>query len=213
MEEARSKTDPGRRTALETECGDVASVYATVAGSYGSTGRGEAGAVPEYVGGPGWLRGGLTVLGLLIGLGYLAGQGDTGDDEWVGRLGRVEVTARLMERPEQFPQLGAYRYTYVLRYEVVRVHRSDPEGRYRLQPGDMIFVGHYKPWMPRSQIRDADWGESPLGGRLTQWVTGDAHRMALDYELGDLAPSGALDYGYPPGTNRFFAVWTNPTTY
>ena len=35
--------------------------------------------------------------------------------------------------------------------------------------------------------------------------------MALDYELGDLAPSGALDYCYPPEGNRFFAVWTNPT--
>ena len=37
--------------------------------------------------------------------------------------------------------------------------------------------------------------------------------MALDYELQDLAPSGVLDYCYPPGTNRFFALWVNPTTY
>jgi hypothetical protein len=129
----------------------------------------------------------------------------------VQRLGRIEVTARLLARPDEFPNLGAYRYTYVLQYEVLSVHRQDPQGRYSLQPGDHIFVGHYKPWMPRDQIRDADWGDSPLGGQLTQFVAGQAHRMALDYELAQLAPSGALDYCFPPGVNRFFAVWTNPS--
>jgi hypothetical protein len=36
--------------------------------------------------------------------------------------------------------------------------------------------------------------------------------MALDYELQDLAPAGVLDYCYPQRVNRFFAVWTNPTS-
>jgi hypothetical protein len=47
---------------------------------------------------------------------------------------------------------------------------------------------------------------------LDRFVTGEVHRLALDYELQDLAPSGALDYGFPPNTNRFFALWANPTT-
>ena len=131
----------------------------------------------------------------------------------VTRLGRIEVTARLLERPETFPQLGAYRYTYVLKYKVLNVHRADPTGKHLLRPGDEIFVGHYKPWLPRSRIRDSDWGNSPLGGNLDRFVAREAHRLALDYELGDLAPSGALDYCFPPGTNRFFAVWANPTSY
>lgn len=167
---------------------------------------------PTYPRGPSAWRGLAVILLIAAGIGFLAHRVETGEDERVTKLGRVEVTARLVERPEQFPQLGAYRYTYVLKYEVVTVHRQDPEKKYRLRPGDLVFVGHYKPWLPRSQIRDADWGNDPLGGKLDQFVVGEGHRMALDYELQDLAPSGALDYCYPPNTNRFFALWTNPTT-
>jgi len=152
-----------------------------------------------------------VVASLGLGIWLLAAWTDSGEDGYVTTLGRVEVTARLLRRPEVFPDLGAYRYTWVLMYEVLDVHRQDPNGRYRLEPGDVIFVGHYKPWMPRGRIRDEDSGEAPLGGKLTRFVAGEAHRMALDYELGDLAPSGALDYCYPPEGNRFFAVWTNPT--
>lgn len=161
--------------------------------------------------GPGPIRGVLVIAAVAATFWLLAARGDTGEDGMVTRLGRIEVTARLLGRPDVFPDLGAYRYTYVLRYEVLKVHRQDPSGGRRLAPGDVIFVGHYKPWMVRSQIRDEDWGAEPLGGRLVRFVTGEAHRMALDYELGDLAPSGALDYCYPPEGNRFFAVWTNPT--
>ncbi len=153
----------------------------------------------------------VAALGLVIFL--LANRGQTGADEMVGKLGRIEVTARLLERPEQFPQLGAYRYTYVLRYQVLKVHRQDPAGKYHLAPGEEIFVGHYKPWLPRSEIKDADWGASPLGGKLDRLVAGEVHRLALDYELADLAPSGALDYCFPAGTNRLFALWANPTSY
>jgi hypothetical protein len=169
-------------------------------------------AVPEYPERPGPLRGLLVLAAVSLGVFLLARHRETGADEMVTRLGKVEVTARLVERPEQFPDLGAYRYTYVLKYEVLVVHRQDPERKYVLKPGDSIFVGHYKPWMPRSGIRDSDWGDSPLGGKADRLTAGDAHRMALDYELADLAPSGALDYCYPPRTNRFFAVWTNPTS-
>jgi hypothetical protein len=163
--------------------------------------------------GPSRFRGLSVIAGVVLIVWTLAHRGDSGVDEFVTRLGRVEVTARLVERPDQFPQLGAYRYTYVLRYRVLKVHRQDPAGKYLLGPGDELFVGHYKPWLPRSRIQDADWGASPLGGRLDRFTVGDAHRLALDYELQDLAPSGALDYCFPPGTNRFFALWANPTSY
>jgi hypothetical protein len=169
--------------------------------------------VGVYPSRPGPLRGLLVLASLVIGIYLLAHHVETGEDELVHKLGRIEVAARLVERPEQFPKLGAYRYTYVLKYQVVKVYRQDPNRKYLLKPGDEIFVGHYKPWMPRSQIKDSDWGDSPLGGKLDQFVAGDGHRMALDYELQDLAPSGALDYSFPPATNRFFALWTNPTTY
>lgn len=163
--------------------------------------------------GPGRLRGLAVIAAVAGGIWLLASRVQTGQDEFVTRLGRIEVTARLVERPEQFPNLGAYRYTYVVRYKVLKVHRRDPLGKYNINPGDDIFVGHYKPWMPRSQIKDADWGDTPLGGTLDRFVVGETHRLALDYEMQDLAPSGALDYCFPPAVNRFFAVWTNPTTY
>jgi hypothetical protein len=168
---------------------------------------------PAYPPGPSAWRGLTVIADLVFGVWLLANRVQTGEDEMVGKLGRIEVTARLVERPEQFPQLGAYRYTYVLRYSVLKVHRQDAEKKYQLNPGSEIFVGHYKPWLPRSQIKDADWGNTPLGGKLDHFVAGEVHRMALDYELPDLAPSGALDYCFPPVTNRFFALWTNPTSY
>ena len=172
-----------------------------------------AGQSPEYVGGPGPLRALVVITVLILLIWALATRVESGADATVQKLGRLEVTARLVERPDQFPKLGAYRYTYVLKYKVVSVHRQDPEGKHPLKAGEEIFVGHYKPWLPRSEIKDSDWGESPLGGKLDQFVTGDVHRLALDYELQDLAPSGALDYCFPPATNRFFALWANRTMY
>jgi hypothetical protein len=167
----------------------------------------------EWPPGPGPLRAFAVIGVLVLGTWWLGSRVQDGHDEVISKVGRIEVTARLLERPAQFPERGSYRYTYVLKYQVLKVYRHDPHGRYGLKPGDVIFVGHYKPWMPRSEIKDADWGDSPLGGKLTQFVAGEAHRMALDYELQDLAPAGVLDYCYPPRGNRFFAIWTNPTTY
>ena len=166
-----------------------------------------------YPASPGPARGIAVIVALVLVISFLATRGQTGVDENIARLGRLEVTARLVERPDQFPQLGAYRYTYVVKYQVLKVHRQDPEGKHLLHPGEEIFVGHYKPWLPRSEIKDADWGDAPLGGKVDRLVAGEVHRLALDYELADLAPSGALDYCFPPGTNRFFALWTNPTGY
>ena len=85
-----------------------------------------------YVGGPSLLRGLAVIAGLILLIWALATRVETGADEMVQKLGRVEVTARLVERPDQFPKLGAYRYTYVFKYKVVRVHRQDPEGKHPL---------------------------------------------------------------------------------
>ena len=167
----------------------------------------------EWPRGPSRLRALCVLGGLALGIWLLGSKVETGQDDMVTTLGRLEVTARLIERPDDFPDLGAYRYTYVLRYKVLTVHRQDAEGKYKLNPGDELFVGHYKPWMSRHQIKDNDWGGDPLGGKLSRFAVGESHRMALDYELQDLAPSGALDYCYPLGVNRFFAIWTNPTSY
>ena len=167
----------------------------------------------EYPLGPGWARA-IVVTGVLAGVVWmLASRVETGEDEMIGKAGRIEVTARLLECPEQFPDLGAYRYTYVVKYEVLKVHRQDPAGKHLLKPGEIIFVGHYRPRVLRSEAHDADCKNTIVGGKLDRIAAGEVHRMALDYELQDLAPSGALDYCFPPGGNRFFANWVNPTSY
>ena len=172
------------------------------------TGRDKAGWPP----GPSRFRAFIVIGVLVLGTWWLKNQVKDGRDDVISKIGRIEVTARLIDPPAEFPQRGSYRYTFVLGFQVMMVHRQDPGGKYKLKPGDEIFVGQYKPWLPRSEIKDADWGDSPLGGKLTHFVAGEADRMALDYELQDLAPAGVLDYCYPRGVNRFFAVWTNPTT-
>jgi hypothetical protein len=198
--------------APETDSPKAASGIGAVAKSQGAGGD-ATGPRREWPPGPGPLRA-FAVIGVLaLGIWWLGNKVEDGHDEVISKVGRIEVIARLLERSAQFPERGSYRYTYVLKYQVLKVYRQDPQGKYKLKPGDEIFVGHYKPWMPRSEIKDADWGDSPLGGKLTQFVAGEVHRMALDYELQDLAPAGVLDYCFPQGVNRFFAIWTNPTPY
>ena len=166
---------------------------------------------PKKPAGPGIIRGLAVLLGLLLLVTWLVLRVDDGKDENVSKLGKIEVTAKLLDCPDKFPDLGAYKYTYVVKYEVKKIHRQDPAGKYLLKPGDIIFVGHYKPLLPRAEIKDDEWGDAPLGGKLVRIVRGDTHRLALDYELSNLAPCGVLDFFYPAGVNRFFAVWVNPT--
>ena len=167
----------------------------------------------EYRGGPSRLRAVLVSVCLGTVVFLLAQLGTTGKDEIVGTLGRIELTARLAEAPEEFPVIGGYRYTYVVKYEVIDVHRQDPDGNHPLKRGDEVCVGHYQPFMPRSKARDDDCGDMQLGGKLSRIVTGESHRMALDYNLENLAPGGVLDYCFPLDAPRFFALWTNPAWY
>ena len=69
-----------------------------------------------YVGGPGPLRGLAVIAGLILLIWVLATRVETGADAMVQKLGRLEVTARLVERPDQFPKLG--RLSLYLRAEV-----------------------------------------------------------------------------------------------
>ena len=60
----------------------------------------------EYPSRPTWLRAVLVAGALVILIWFLAKRGDSGLDDTVTKVGRVEVTARLCERPERFPDLG-----------------------------------------------------------------------------------------------------------
>src|ERR1035438_9573882 len=89
-----------------------------------ATGTSELPPTRGYVGGPGPFRGLAVISALILLIWALAARVETGADTMVQKLGRLEVTARLVERPDQFPKLGAYRYTYVPKKKAVTVHQQ-----------------------------------------------------------------------------------------
>lgn len=129
-----------------------------------------------------------------------ARESSTGTDIQVTSLGRAEVTARLLEIPGQFPANDLYNYAYVLKYQVLEVHRGNVDAK-------EIFVAHYNPLKPRSGAQDEVSGK--VGGNLNAFKSGDTHRMALEWPLDQHWMGGIIDkYFGQPGV-RYWAVWTN----
>jgi hypothetical protein len=122
-------------------------------------------------------------------------------DAEVTQLGTAEVTAKLVEIPGEFPSNDLYNYAYVLKYQVLKVHRGNvPEGE--------ILVAQYNPLKPRDKVEDDVSGK--VGGHVTAFRAGDVHRMALESPVDQFWMGGIVDkYFTVPGT-RYWAVWTNP---
>jgi hypothetical protein len=131
---------------------------------------------------------------------------NSGEDPELTRLGTVEVTARLKEIPGDFPSNDLYDYAYILKYEVLEVHRG-------AEVGGEIAVAHYNPLKPRSEAQDDFSGT--VGGNLRNFRAGDVHRMALEYPLDNHYMGALVDKYF--GENRqdtdlpliYWAVWTN----
>ena len=125
----------------------------------------------------------IVAVGLLIISGWMAtGCSRNGNGT---RRGSIEVTAKLVEIPE-----GAifdrenYNYATVLKYQVLEVHR----GRVK---GDTIYVGHYNPAKPRSEV--ADRRVPDVGGNLKSFRAGQVHRMAMEGSMLDNFTGGILN--------------------
>ena len=158
------------------------------------------------------LRTNRTVAGsLLLAFGLMAsacagrreGTGSSSSDPELSRRGSIEVTARLVEIPEgAIFQRELYNYATVLKYEVIEVHR----GRVR---GPTIYVGHYNPAKPRSEVADRRVPE--VGGHLKSFRAGDVHRMAMEDSMLDHFSGGILNLYSKEDTDPiYWAVWTNP---
>jgi hypothetical protein len=158
------------------------------------------------------LRTNRTVAGsLLLTVGLMAaacsrrseGTGSPGSDPELARRGRIEVTARLVEIPEKaIFDRELYNYATVLKYDVIEVHR----GRVK---GSTIYVGHYNPAKPRSDV--ADRRVTDVGGHLKSFRAGDVHRMAMDDSMLDHFSGGILNLYSKEDTDPiYWAVWTNP---
>ena len=130
------------------------------------------------------------------------GGNDPGIDGNVTTIGSVEVTARLIEiRGEFLPNDNLYNYAFIMKYEVLEVHRGQLEAK-------EIVVAHYNPLKPRPTVADEFYPD--VGGRLKKFRDGDTHRMALEVPLDDYYIGGIIDrYFKEKKGSIYWGVWTN----
>lgn len=125
-----------------------------------------------------------------------------GADPKVTSMGTIEVTAKLVDIPGTFPPNDIYDYAYVMKYEVVQVHRGEASGT--------IFVGQYNPLKNRAEAADERSGE--IGGTVTRFRTGDLHRLALDVPIDNFCMAGIVnEYAEkePSDAPIYWAIWSN----
>ena len=81
------------------------------------------------------------------------------------------------------------------------MHRGD------IEPG-IIYIGHYNPLHPRSEVADARSGD--IGGNLKTFRAGDVHRMALEVPIDDYFMGGIVNRYFEEETGPiYWAVWSN----
>jgi hypothetical protein len=145
-----------------------------------------------------------TILGLLwVSCGRQADTtGATSSDPGLATNGTVEVTAQLVEIPEgAIFKRDLYDYATILKYRVLKVQRGRVDG-------DLIYVGHYNPWKPRTEA--ADKRVTHLGGNLRQFRAGQKHHLALEVPIEDHFMGGIVNKYFGRTTNvLYWAVWTD----
>ena len=121
----------------------------------------------------------------------------------VGTAGRFEVTAKLVELPGEFlPNDGLYNYAFVLKYEVLEVHRSEGD------VASTLYVAHYNPRKTRTKVADEFY--SDLGGNLERFRAGDVHRLALEQPWDQHYIGPLVDRYHKLADKRiYWAIWSN----
>jgi hypothetical protein len=157
------------------------------------------------------LRTSRTVMSsLVLAVGLMAaacssireGAAGAGSNPDLANRGSIEVTAKLVEIPEgAIFDRPLYNYATVLKYQVLQVHRGSVKGQ-------AIYVGHYNPAKPRSEV--ADQRVRDVGGNLKSFRAGQVHRMALEGSMLDSFTGGILNkYAEDDVDPIYWAVWTN----
>jgi hypothetical protein len=93
----------------------------------------------------------------------------------------IEVTAKLVEIPTQFPPDDLYDYAYVMRYQVT----GGPMDK------QSLLVAHYKPRQPRSKIKDKM--KPFVRGKVRSFAVGDVHRLKLTADLKKIWTGALVD--------------------
>jgi len=132
-------------------------------------------------------------------------QAETDENDAVETLGSIEVTAKLVDVPGEFVNRPLYDYAFVMKYEVLAVHRGDVDG-------NTLYIGHYNPLEPRASVADARVPE--VGGNLSKFRAGDVHRMALEVPIDDHYMGGIINryFGKEQTGPIYWAVWTDRST-
>jgi len=129
-----------------------------------------------------------------------AKRGDITADKELGTLGTAEVTAKLVDVQDPFPPNDLYNYAFVMKYQVLAVHRGKVAG-------NEILVAHYNPLKPRATVQDEFSGK--VGGHVDHFRVGDVHRMALEAPVDNFWMGGVVDKYFNEKGVRYWAVWTN----
>jgi hypothetical protein len=125
----------------------------------------------------------------------------SGEDGKVTTLGQFEVTAKLAEILGEFPPNDLYDYAFVLKYDILKVHRGNIAEK-------TIYVGQYNPLKKRAMAADARSGE--IGGDVTWFRAGDVHRLALASPIDDHFMGGIVNkYEGQVKGPIYWAIWTN----
>jgi len=116
--------------------------------------------------------------------------------------GSIEVIARLEEIPEgAIFKRDLYDYATVLKYRVMKANRG-------ALTNDVIFVGQYNPFKPRSEA--ADKRVPDVGGNVKQFRAGDVHRLSLEAPIEDHFMGGIVNKYFGQTTGPiYWAVWTD----
>ena len=130
------------------------------------------------------------------------GSNSGGDEPAVTARGTIEVSARLLEIPPgAIFKRDLYNYATVLKDQVVDVYPGKIAG-------DIIYVGHYNPFKPRSEA--ADRRVQNIGGNLQEFQAGQLHRMALEPSIDDCYLGGIVNKYFDEHPEPiYWAVWTN----
>jgi hypothetical protein len=140
----------------------------------------------------------LVTLSVCFGCG--GAQKTDGVDDKVTTMGRIEVTAKIVDITGEFPPNDLYDYAYVMKYEVIQTHRGEAP--------KTIYVGQYNPLKPRAEAADARSGE--IGGDVTEFRVGDVQRLALEVPIDDYCMAGIINkYAEQTQDPIYWAVWTN----
>jgi len=130
------------------------------------------------------------------------GAASSGSGSGPANRGSIEVTAKLVEIPDgAIFDRPLYNYATVLKYQVLTVRRGNVKG-------ETIYVGHYNPAKPRSEV--ADKRVHDIGGNLKAFRPGQVHHMALEGSMLDHFTGGILNkYSEEDTDPIYWAVWTD----